>query len=161
MYCPFCGSEYTQKLNYCKRCGENLNPGVPVVEPQAPRRWVALLFVALTLFGLGGLIVLFSAHYQMAKWGLRGDDLFMPFMAGLLFMGGVSGFLIYLLARAIGSLQQTRQVVFVERPALIENRSAPPALPNEAAQPAAARSSVTEHTTRQFGAVVRESTSRE
>lgn len=161
MYCPFCGFEYTQKLNYCKRCGENLHPGVPLVENKVPRRWIAVLFSALTFFGLGGLIVLFSAYYLMAKWGLRGDDLFMPFMGGLLFMGGVSGFLIYLLSRAITTMQQTRQVVYVERPVLSESRPVPYALPAEGPQPVAERPSVIEHTTRQFGAVVREPAGRE
>jgi len=28
MFCPSCGFEYTQKTNYCKRCGEDLNPAV-------------------------------------------------------------------------------------------------------------------------------------
>ena len=161
MFCPFCGAQYSQKLNYCKRCGENLNPGVPIDETKAPRRWVGLLILAVTFFGLGGLIALTRVYYEMAKWGLRGDDLFMPFVAGLVFLGGVSGFLLYLLSRAITALQQTRQVVYGERPVLAEGRQVPVALPAESQPAAVERPGVTEHTTRQFGAVAREPVGRE
>ena len=28
MFCPYCGTESTQGLNYCKRCGANLGAGL-------------------------------------------------------------------------------------------------------------------------------------
>lgn len=34
MYCPHCGAESTQGLNYCNRCGGNLNPPA-TVNPQS------------------------------------------------------------------------------------------------------------------------------
>ena len=153
MYCPFCGSEYKQNLNYCKRCGEILNPGALPSEARVPRPNVAaFLACCLTVFGLGGLLIIFSAYYQLVKWGLRGDELLVPIMGGLLFLGGVSVFLIYLLSRAITTLHQTRHVVYAERPALPESRQVPYASPTEARRPAVEMSSVTEPTTRQFGA---------
>lgn len=161
MFCPFCGSAYTQKLNYCKRCGENLNPGVPPVEIKAPRPGITALACAITVFGLGGLIVIFSAYYQLVRWGLRGDELLVPFMGSLLLIGGVSGFLIYLLSRVITAMQQTRHLVYPERPILPEGRQVPAALPTDPRRPAVEMPSVTEPTTRQFGAAAREPVGRE
>ncbi len=152
MYCPFCGSEYTQKLNYCKRCGENLNPGAPPVEIHAPRLSISALATAITVLGLGGLIVIFSAYYQLVKWGLRGDELLVPFMGSLVLIGGVSAFLIYQLSRVVTAMQQTRHIIYSERPALPESRQVPYASPTEARRPASEMPSVTEPTTRQFGA---------
>jgi len=111
MYCPFCGAEYTQKLNYCKRCGENLNPGAPPVEVRLPHLSIPALACAITVFGLGGLIVIFSAYYQLVKWGLRGEELVVPFMGSLALIGGVSAFLIYQLSRVITAMQQTRHII--------------------------------------------------
>ena len=63
MYCPVCGAESTQGLNYCKRCGSNLaaptNPiktseSRPRVRVTAGAPWaLALATVAVTLGGLG------------------------------------------------------------------------------------------------------------
>jgi hypothetical protein len=152
MFCPFCGFEYTQKLNYCKRCGENLNPGVPPVEVKAPRLNIAALATAVTVFGLGGLVVVFTAYYQLIRWGLRGDDALVPFIGSLVFISGVSGLLLYQLSRVITAMQQTRHIVYSERPVLPESRQAAYASPTEARRSAIEIASVTESTTRQFGA---------
>jgi hypothetical protein len=152
MFCPSCGFEYTPKLNYCKRCGENLNPGAPPVEVRVPRQSIPALAGAITVLGLGGLIVILAAYFQLVRWGLRGDDLALPFIGGLIFIGGVSAPLIYQLSRVITAMQQTRHVIYSERPALPESRPAPYASPTEARRPAVEMSSVTEPTTRQFGA---------
>ena len=37
MFCPYCGTESTQGLNYCKRCGGSLAPLAQGGSPLAPR----------------------------------------------------------------------------------------------------------------------------
>jgi hypothetical protein len=75
MFCPYCGNESTQGLNYCKRCGGNLaplaQPGAretrpAVVTPGAA--WAAgLTTMAVVVIGLG---MLFPITTELAARGL-------------------------------------------------------------------------------------------
>ena len=75
MFCPYCGTESTQGLNYCKRCGGNLAPLAQtpaqetrpaVVAPGAA--WAAgLTTAAVVVIGLG---MLFPITTELAARGM-------------------------------------------------------------------------------------------
>jgi hypothetical protein len=75
MFCPYCGTESTQGLNYCKRCGGNLAPLAQgaaqesrpaVVTPGAA--WAAgLSTTAIVVIGLG---MIFPITTELAARGI-------------------------------------------------------------------------------------------
>jgi hypothetical protein len=150
MYCPSCGFEYTQKTNYCKRCGETLSVASVVDPPKIERPSVGIMFCAVAIFGIVGMIVAFAMLSELAGRGLRGDELIVPFVMSLVFIGGIAGLLIWQLARMITAYQQTGRNVIVEKHYI---REAPPAqigAPNDPIHQSVEPASVVEHTTRQI-----------
>jgi len=161
MYCPSCGFEYTQKTNYCKRCGGNLAVGSEAEAPKIPRSRIAGMFWAIAVFSVIGLLTVFNAFDHLVGRGLRGDELMLPFVMGLIFVGGVAGFLIWMLARMITAHQKQGRNVIVEKHFI---REAPPAQlgsPTDPIQQAATPSSVIEHTTRSMAGKYKESSTRD
>ena len=73
MYCPHCGTESTQGLNYCKRCGGSLNVLAPGAAQESQpavstgKVWaVGTTTLLLIVLGLG---VMFAAlGEQIAAW---------------------------------------------------------------------------------------------
>jgi len=150
MFCPSCGFEYTQKTNYCKRCGESL--GVTSVNdaPKMARPKLAAMFCAVAAFGIVGMLTVFTMYGHLVGQGLRGDELILPFMMGMMFTGTITGLLIWQLSRMITAYQKRGQNVVVEKHYI---REAPPAqlgAPTDPIQQAVEPPSVVEHTTRQF-----------
>jgi hypothetical protein len=145
MYCPSCGQEYSQKLNYCKRCGANLTPSAGPAEVKLVRPRLTGMFWAVAVLGLGGLGLSFGILATLATFELRGDELIMPFVFSLMFIFAVAGLLMRQVSRLISAYEQTSQTASFERPALKEPQPARLAAPPEEA------ASVVEHTTRQFG----------
>jgi len=150
MFCPSCGFEYTQKTNYCKRCGESLSlPGV-VDSAKMERPKLAAMFWAVAAFGIVGMITVFSMYNKLSERGLRGDELILPFMMGMMFTGGIAGLLIWQLSRLITAYQKTGRNVVVEKQYV---REAPPAqlgAPTGSIEQSVEPPSVVEHTTRQM-----------
>ena len=62
MYCPVCGAESTQGLNFCKRCGSSLSDAVQASPAPPARNIVAGLILAAATVGivLGGLAIVFT-----------------------------------------------------------------------------------------------------
>ncbi|HEY7182489.1 MAG TPA: zinc ribbon domain-containing protein [Blastocatellia bacterium] len=150
MFCPSCGFEYTQKTNYCKRCGESLSLPANADAPKTPRSRIAGMFWAIAVFCFLGLLTVFSAYDHLVARGLRGDELMMPFLMGMFLIGAVAGLLIWMLARMISVHQRTGRNVVVEKHFI---REAPPAnlgAPTGEIQQAVEPQSVIEHTTRQL-----------
>ena len=141
MYCPICGAQSTHGLNYCKRCGTNINSPAPASENE--RRWTvppfAFLFAAIVC--IAGFIALFSTIVALAEHGIDPKVL----VAITAFGGGtvvaVVGMFAWLLLRLAGVPMPTRQ----DRVTAVE-------MPQIAAPPLSAPS-VTEHTTRNFDPV--------
>lgn len=144
MYCPSCGVEYTQKLNYCKRCGAGLTLPGPSSEPASHRPRYGWMFWAIAALGLGGLGMAFGILATMASFGMRQEELIVPFVFSLAFIFGIVGLLVRQLSRVTSAYQQTIQSANFERPAVTEYQPAQLAAPPESAP------SVIEHTTRQF-----------
>jgi len=150
MFCPSCGFEYTQKTNYCKRCGETLGMTSGNDAPKMERPKLGIMFCAVAAFGIIGMIVAFAMLNELAGRGLRGDELIVPFVMSLVFIGGITGLLIWQMARMITAYQQAERKVIVEKHYI---REAPPAqlgAPTDPIQQAAEPASVVEHTTRQI-----------
>jgi hypothetical protein len=150
MFCPSCGFEYTQKTNYCKRCGESLSVTGVVDAPKMERPKLATMFVAVVAFSVVGMLTVFQMYNILSARGLRGDELILPFMMGMMFTGAIAGLLIWQLSRLITAYQKTGRNVVVEKHFI---REAPPAQLGAATDPlqqAVEPPSVVEHTTRQF-----------
>jgi uncharacterized membrane protein len=71
MFCPHCGTESSQELNYCKRCGGNLSAPAPRPEGRAGVAWA----VGLSTLGVVvvGLVALFAALDKLSERNLPPD----------------------------------------------------------------------------------------
>jgi hypothetical protein len=150
MFCPSCGFEYTQKTNYCKRCGEGLGVTSASDAPKIERPKLATMFVAVAAFGIVGMIMALAMLDLLLSRGLRGDEFIVPFVMTLMFNGAIGGLLIWQLARMISAYQKTGRNVVVETRYI---REAPPAqlgAPTDPLQQTVEPPSVVEHTTRQM-----------
>ncbi len=160
MFCPTCGFEYTQKTNYCKRCGGSLSQGQSATcdagEPKMPRTKIAGMFWAIAMFSVVALITIFKFYAKLFSLGLRGDELIIPFVMGLLFTATIAGLLIWMLARMIGVHQKTGRNVIVEKHFIREVPPAQLGAPTDPIEQSVEPSSVVEHTTRQFAGKYRE-----
>ena len=144
MYCPVCGAESTQGLNYCKRCGAGLGLPVNSAEPKGGVSKLVALAMLPTLVSAVGLIGLFTTASEMR--GL--DPRFL--VAIVAFSGatvvGVVMVLAWLLLRLSGLPQSAMSP---------REPAPPPAMrhqPAELPPPRILMPSVTEHTTRNFEA---------
>jgi uncharacterized protein (DUF983 family) len=161
MFCPSCGFEYTQKTNYCKRCGESLSATSANDAPKMARPKLAVMFCVVAAFGILGMLSVFAMYDNLVMRGIRGDELMIPFMMGMVFTGTIAGLLIWQLARMITGHQKTGRNVIVEKHFI---REAPPAqfgAPTDPIQQTVEPPSVAEHTTRQMANVYREPQARE
>lgn len=150
MFCPSCGSEYTQKTNYCKRCGETLSLTGMTDAPKIERPRLGIMFAAVAIFGVAGMFMAFILLDMLAGKGLRGDDLIVPFVMTLMFTGAIAGLLIWQLARLITAYQKTGRNVVVEKHYIRESPPAQFGVNTGPMQQVVEPPSVVEHTTRQL-----------
>jgi len=151
MFCPACGFEYTQKTNYCKRCGGELNAAPQAVGAEPPRFRAGGMFFVVALFGIAGLLMnLASYHELIDDRKVSGGDAMLAFALGLLFVGGVAGFLIRQLSRLITGHQKPSQAPAPERVIIREAPAPRLGAPAEPIHSAVEPPSVVEHTTRQM-----------
>src|SRR5262245_60075518 len=100
MFCPTCGFEYTQKTNYCKRCGEELNASPQSVEIKPHRsQAVGMSFVVVGFLSIAGLFLNLLSYHVLLSRNESPEVAFLTFALGLLFVGGIAGFLIRQLSR--------------------------------------------------------------
>jgi len=150
MFCPSCGFEYTQKTNYCKRCGESLSMTSVADAPKMERPKLAAMFCAVAAFSIVGMFMAFVMYNNLANRGLRGDELILPFMMGMMFTGAIAGLLIWQLARMITAYQKGGRNVVVEKHYIRESPPAQLGAPIDPMQHSVEPPSVVEHTTRQM-----------
>lgn len=151
MYCQSCGSEVTKELNYCNRCGANLNvsSNLPdqVVRPvslTAPTIAVALMVV----ISLG---IIFASISDLARKEIHPAALTWMVIGGLGMIIGVVALILRQWAQLAGVAKQQERSL--PRKKIFEKEAAPLPLPPLRSEPIA---SVTEHTTRTFEPVYRE-----
>ena len=165
MHCPNCGTESTQGLNYCKRCGSNLAPPTypinrsgetgPRIRGAAGAAWaMALATVAVTLGGLG---IVFNLAFDLVRplyagtTAVPGAALIAGLMVGFgsATVFGIVGLLVRLASRLLSLPHQSHDSFhFKKQPVMGEPKLVP--LP----APPSVIPSVTEGTTRNFDPAV-------
>jgi len=157
MFCQTCGFEYTQKTNYCKRCGEELSVAPQSVENKPQRsQAVGMSFVVVGFLSIAGLFLnLFSFHVLLSR-GVNFPHAILSFALGLLFVGGIAGFLIRQMSRLITAHQKSNQAPTQERIIVREAQAPQIGAPADPVWGAAEPHSVVEHTTRQMAGVYNE-----
>jgi hypothetical protein len=149
MFCPYCGTESTQGLNYCKRCGGSLSTpaqaGVPVERQalSAGTTWAAgVTMMLLVVIGLG---FLFGMMRDLIHTGLSPDAVVVIMMCGVLTILGSLFMLTRFWMRVLGGRAVTAaRALPGARPSHTnELGSSRPGALNDASP-----ASVTEHTTR-------------
>jgi hypothetical protein len=159
MYCPHCGTETTQGLNYCNRCGGNLSlPAAVGAQESRPavstgKVWAAgtttVMFIVMA-FG-----IMFGALDEMARRGLPPDVLKFIILCGTFIILGGIAFFGWLWTRILGLSRRSDDAQRLYQPASHTSELGPArfgALPEAQTYPT---SSVTEHTTRTLERQVR------
>ena len=156
MFCPSCGFEYTQKTNYCKRCGEELGGAPQSVEIKPQRsQAIGMSFVVVAFLGIAGLFLnLFSFHVLLSRHA--DEAAVFSFVLGLLFVGVVAGFLMRQMSRLITASQKSSQAPAQERIIIREAQAPQIGAPTDSIGSAVEPHSVVEHTTRQMAGVYSE-----
>jgi hypothetical protein len=166
MFCQFCGTEATHELNYCKRCGGNLNPptGISVQDARPPvSPWVAGAIGLTTLATvLGGLAIILVGLHELARAGLPPELLGWLAMFGAATLFGSLALFIWLWARVLGvggvrASRAPKDTPRLKKASFTGELSGAKAMSLPDPVPA----SVTEHTTRTFDAVYSEPRRRE
>jgi len=154
MFCPSCGFEYTHKTNYCKRCGGELNASPQSVEIKPERsQAIGMSFVVVAMFGLVGLFLnLLSLHVLLGN-SVHREVVAFSFAVGLLFIGGIAGFLLRQMSRLITASQKSNQAPAQERIIIREAQAPQIGAPTDSIRSAVEPQSVVEHTTRQMAGV--------
>jgi hypothetical protein len=152
MFCPSCGFEYTQKTNYCKRCGGNLTTSDKPPVVQLPTLKVTGAFLVIAAFVLFSLMFIYDFYWDMIRREIRGPELFVPFILGVGLIGAVAGLLCWQLSRLITVARKPEHwAEKQERPTFREvqpqGRLVAPA---DTARNTVEPPSVVEHTTRQM-----------
>ncbi|HYO63480.1 MAG TPA: hypothetical protein VER08_07475 [Pyrinomonadaceae bacterium] len=159
MFCQHCGAEATHELNYCKRCGGNLNPAGSqdlLVRPVVPPATVWGIGATTFLLVAVGLIILFGFISLMADRGMTPPALVTMTLFGALTLLGC----VALLVRLWRLLLTGGQAQAVPRPVQLARPTATNELPPQRAgalpEAFGPVPSVTEHTTRTFDPAYRE-----
>ncbi len=157
MYCPVCGAESTQGLNYCKRCGSGLSASTTPTEPKAsPGKAMGAMLFLVSLVSIAGFIALFATVYNLGERpGFDPRTLIAIMAFGGATVLGVIGLMVWLLLHFTGY-----------RPAPHHDKSERPLArdytPQQLPPSSINMPSVTENTTRNFDPTVyRERGSRE
>lgn len=153
MYCPSCGTEITQELSYCNRCGANLKPilNQPGVPPKTLVGAAWAISVAITLVTLGGFGMVFVVVMSLITGGINLSPGGMGLIVlSLLIILAIAGLLVRQLSRVLSTSQLSADPAPAPKAQLIEN---PVQQISAAREPA---SSVTDHTTRTLEPVHKE-----
>jgi multisubunit Na+/H+ antiporter MnhG subunit len=150
MYCPSCGTEVTRELNYCNRCGANLNLSSNL--PEQPQRPVSLTgpTIGIAVMVVVGLGIIFSSISNLARSGVHPVALTWMIIAGMAMITGVAAMVIRQWSHLAGVSKRQEQKAPRKKP--VADEAAPIQLPSMRSTPV---SSVTDHTTRTFEPVYR------
>ncbi|MDT4896190.1 MAG: hypothetical protein QOH25_1267 [Acidobacteriota bacterium] len=151
MYCQSCGTEVTKELNYCNRCGANLNLSTNL--PEQPLRSVSLTgpTIAIALMVIFGLGITFASVAGLARNDVHPAALTWMVIAGFGMITGVAAMVVRQWSHLAGVARQKEQRL--PRKKTAESEAAPIKLPPMRSEPI---SSVTDHTTRTFEPLYRE-----
>lgn len=106
MYCPICGAESTQGLNYCKRCGASLgNPSGQATQKERVFAKIGAVFSLMTVgvvsvLGLMGMFITLNENQAIRELPPQFLTAVLIFTAATVF--GVVGLLIWFALRLMG-----------------------------------------------------------
>lgn len=157
MYCPVCGAESTQGLNYCKRCGAGLGASIPPYEgaPGASGKTLGLMTFLLSVVSVTGFIALFATVFNLGErqaFDPRALIAIMAFGGATVF--GVVALFVWLMLR-VSTAHRPPAPQKTERPVFREH------VASQLPPPPISMPSVTENTTRNFDPAYREKRNRE
>jgi hypothetical protein len=147
MYCPSCGTELTQELSYCNRCGANLKP-ISNQSAAPPTKLVGMAWaisVAIALVTLGGFGMIFALVLAIIARGIdiSAGGMVLIFFS-LLVILAVAWLLVRQLSRVLDIAQLVGDTSEAKKPKLEEKPV------QQLGTPSQPVSSLTEHTTRTF-----------
>ncbi len=153
MFCPSCGFEYTQKTNYCKRCGEDLSFPGATDAPKKSQPNVMAMFWGVIAFCLTAMTLLLAAWDHFQRWGrcngmCDAERILLSFVGFSSFL--VTLLLIWQLARMVTAFRRTGQDKVVEKHFIREVPPSQPVAPTGQIPEAVDPPSAVEHTTRQI-----------
>ena len=144
MYCPACGIESTQGLNYCKQCGNNLlHPPVSSDQRLNPAKLTGM-FWAIAVFGFISLAIMFGTAIPMVLVSEDHKLVMGVIVCGAAVIMVIAALLIKQLSRLITMMQDSQEPAHKSF-----SKVSAPEHPQLGAGPRGI-SSVTEHTTRNF-----------
>lgn len=148
MYCQNCGFNNDDGVNYCKRCGTNLNP-IQTVKSVSPIVIASFLLVILFITLAGFAMPMMAMDELHTKVDQR---ILISFSALFLLSAfGINAMLIWLLTRLLGiaKVKKRNDEISEKRPKYVTSGQQYEALQ----APPISLASVTEHTTRNFDKV--------
>jgi hypothetical protein len=136
MYCVNCGTQLTQGLSYCNRCGFNLKE-----RSESKTGAISAYLTAITLLGMAGLGLMLAGALVLRRGALLSQELIGVYMLFTFLIVSVTEFM---LVRNLSKLTSAKEDL---------KRSLPPPMPQELRLPHGAPlgepvGSVTENTTR-------------
>ena len=151
MYCPSCGTELTQELSYCNRCGANLKP---LSDPSSvpPTKLVGAAWaisLAIAIVTLGGFGMIFGLVMALITRGisLSAGGMGLIFLLSLIILA-IDWLLVRQMSRVLDMPRLSGDVTPAKKPS---DKSVP-----QIGAPREPVSSVTDHTTRTFEPIRRE-----
>lgn len=150
MYCPSCGTEVPSALNYCNRCGANLNQ--PANQAEGDVRPINLTgpTIAIGLMVVIALSIIFIGATELLQQGINPTALTWMVIVSLAMVMGVSALFIRQWTMLAGVMKPKERPAPRKKPSEAEPPPAPAQLPPMRSEPV---SSVTDHTTRTFDPV--------
>ncbi len=115
MYCPSCGATLIQEMNYCNRCGANLNVIKGSGKSKSLEKSVESTIWSIVGITLSVLGIMVAVMALMKGFGLSGEvvALFMALMFLILF--GINGLFVWQLLRLNSLAKEARSASQLER----------------------------------------------
>ena len=122
MYCPECGSETSEGLRYCNRCGANLTNETVVA---APRLYgiILALAIAVLVIGILGIVAIFFFAIELMGRGSVPAEVVLFLIVFTLVLFGIEALLIRQMSRMLGVYLQTGGSAPKEKREIKESKS--------------------------------------
>jgi hypothetical protein len=155
MYCSSCGIEVSKELNYCNRCGANLNsPAQPLPQIYSPPVKLTGPTIALGATVVLSIVAIFAGADSLALRGVHPTALAWMIIISLATVFGITGLVVRLWTSLLANSSNRNEG---QRPVQLNKPTPHAQLPGPQTGPMNIPvSSVTDHTTRTFDSKYRE-----
>ncbi len=153
MFCPSCGAEYAIGLNYCNRCGANLNtsPAEAELAPVSITKPIIVIGLILLTITLGGFAAVIEGATRLGEVFHQNDPVIATIVMGMFTIMVADFMLLLQLSRLIKASMQRPALKKLPKQEPAKQIAAPVAPVAYAPMP-----SVTDHTTRTLEPAYRE-----